>query len=46
MSFHTMCLYAQNTSSPVMIKKSSSTSTIYTDDSTASQPNLKHTIKW
>ena len=31
--------------SPVLIKKSSSTSTIYTDDSTASQPNLKHTIK-
>jgi hypothetical protein len=31
--------------SPILIKKSSSCSTIYTDDSTASQPNLKHTIK-
>uniref|UniRef100_UPI00358E067D cyclin-Y-like isoform X2 n=1 Tax=Myxine glutinosa TaxID=7769 RepID=UPI00358E067D len=30
---------------PPLLKKSSSCSTIYLDDSTVSQPNLKHTIK-
>ena len=33
-------------SSPIMIKKANSCSTIYTDDSTVSQPNLKSTLKW
>lgn len=33
-------------SSPVLIKKANSCSTIYTDDSTVSVPNLKFTIKW
>ena len=33
-------------SSPVMIKKANSCSTIYTDDSTVSLPNLKVTLKW
>ena len=33
-------------SSPVMIKKANSCSTIFTDDSTVSQPNLKSSLKW
>ena len=33
-------------SSPVTIQKANSCSTIYTDDSTVSLPNLKYTLKW
>ncbi len=32
--------------SPVLIKKANSCSTIFTDDSTVSQPNLKSSLKW
>ncbi len=32
--------------SPLMIKKANSCSTIYTDDSIVSLPNLKFSLKW
>lgn len=36
---------SRSNTSPVNIKKSSSTSTIYTDDNTVSNPDLKHTLR-
>uniref|UniRef100_A0A8C4R419 Cyclin Y n=1 Tax=Eptatretus burgeri TaxID=7764 RepID=A0A8C4R419_EPTBU len=38
-------VHINHVSEPPLLKKSSSCSTIYLDDSTVSQPNLKHTIK-